>query len=327
MKNKFQKLIKNFADLRTVARARNIKKTALRIKSIDKTKFSVQAEVQGGKVIPYKLNIDLNNGGFISSIKHDCFEYQNQKKKTYQFCRHLTMLFYNLFEDDNVFACKCLERLLKKQATALEKLKTTRDDIDHFISQKIEGCLNFEHHGFTFFFDHLKLDALTRETLNQILLEAKQYPASLGGQHGGYIGGLFDHILLVTNYAYYLHHTMHGQTNLKQLLLTAIYHDFGKISYYGYKKSIPDRYVRVSRLQARDVRQEIFSKFRYKGKDPHVEEAIAVVKKFHLPIDREMERGIIFHHGSWSRYYPNDMNKVASVVHIADMMASQVLFV
>ncbi|KKL75552.1 hypothetical protein LCGC14_2053730, partial [marine sediment metagenome] len=34
---------------------------------------------------------------------------------------------------------------------------------------------------------------------------------------------------------------------------------------------------------------------------------------------------IVFHHGSWSKYQPLKMNAMASLIHVADMVASQIL--
>ncbi|MFO8018374.1 MAG: HD domain-containing protein [Promethearchaeia archaeon] len=326
MRKKFETLLKQVTDPRTLKRAQRIKKSSLNIIEINKSESIVKATIQGSKVVPYKLNLNLSNGVFSKSIEHDCSDYLHRRKKRGQFCKHLAVLFQHVFDQDNHFACTCLKQLIKQRENALLSLEDN-GDLNHFISPEIEENLHFECHGFQEFFEKVNLDKITRNKLELILTEAKQYPAALGGHHGAYQGGLFDHILLVTNYAYYLHKTMHNQTDLKRVVLTAIYHDFGKISYYGYKKSIPGRRVRISRTALRDIQRYIQLKYQYSGKDPHVESALGVVRKFNLPADREIERGIIFHHGSWSKYKPNAMNKIATVVHVADMMASQVLYI
>ncbi len=58
-------------------------------------------------------------------------------------------------------------------------------------------------------------------------------------------------------------------------------------------------------------------------------EALAVLKRNIqvLFFDDEMYQAIIFHHGQWSKYYPIDMNELATLVHRADMIASQTHFV
>ncbi|MGV9174210.1 MAG: HD domain-containing protein [Promethearchaeia archaeon] len=327
MQKKFQTLIKKFADLRTIARAKHIKKTSINVIEINKSDFIIKASIQDDKVVPYKLNLDLTYDNFSESVEHDCKVYLERIKRRQQFCKHLVRLFFYLFEQDNNFACGCLEKLLDVRSKELQWQGDQDEDINHFISSTIEKSLNFKCLGFEEFFDILDLEQIVREKLKLILLEAKQYPGALEGHHGNYRGGLFDHILLVTNYAYHLQKTLHNKADLYKVILTAIYHDFGKISYYGFLNNNSECQVPVSKMAIRNINTVLRKKYHYSGKDPHIEGAIAVVRKFNLPIDREIERGIIFHHGSWSRYTPNDMNRIGTIVHVADMMAAQVLYI
>jgi hypothetical protein len=77
------------------------------------------------------------------------------------------------------------------------------------------------------------------------------------------------------------------------------------------------------------VHEDITRKFNYEGRDYHVEEALAVLKKNSniLFFDDEMYQAIIFHHGQWSKYTPIEMNDLATLIHTADMIASQTYFV
>jgi HD superfamily phosphohydrolase YqeK len=151
----------------------------------------------------------------------------------------------------------------------------------------------------------------------------------LRGFHGGYEGGLFDHILLVTNYTYIMGKSEDFNVDIKKAVLTAIYHDFGKISYYSFKRKNITSRIAVSRKELDIVHEDISKKFNYEGRDYHVEEAVAVIKNQSplLFFDDEMYKAIIFHHGQWSKYYPIDMSELATLIHTADMIASQTHFV
>jgi hypothetical protein len=74
---------------------------------------------------------------------------------------------------------------------------------------------------------------------------------------------------------------------------------------------------------------ELMSRFNLRGKDSHVDNGIAVIHKYisdyDILFDDEMWLAIIFHHGGWAKYTPNRINALGSLLHSADMMASQVL--
>ncbi len=198
---------------------------------------------------------------------------------------------------------------------------------DHFINKELVKSLNLELKGFEFFLDLTNLKNTEKEQVREILAEMKRLPAALGGHHGDYEGGLFDHTLLVVNYTYYLCATTIDQVDTKKAILTAIYHDFGKVPYYAYKTELKDCKIETLKSEKDAAHYEIILANNYKGNDYHVCGALAVIKKYALPYDDEIVRGIVFHHGSWSRYHPYDPNKISSIVHIADMMASQIFFV
>ncbi|MFX0029023.1 MAG: HD domain-containing protein [Candidatus Hermodarchaeota archaeon] len=205
--------------------------------------------------------------------------------------------------------------------------KSISDDI--FINKDITRLVAIPLYDFNFFFDIAELDDITRNELSTILNEARLLPAALGNYHGAYPGGLYDHTLLVVNYTHYIWKSLHDQSWLKKVILTAICHDFGKIPYYGAKLSLKNTKIEVPFNGAELVRLEIGKKFGLTGKDRHVENAIAVIKKYlseyDLLFDNEMYIGLIFHHGSWSKYNPQEINELAAVIHVADMIASQIL--
>jgi len=200
---------------------------------------------------------------------------------------------------------------------------------DYFINKAIPKLVKIELKGFEFFFELVGLDETTNKELSIILSDARRLPAALGGFHGDYPGGLLDHTLLVVNYANFICSTLKDKSCIKKVILTAICHDFGKVQYYGFKLDLKDRKIKIHINDADAVRLELTSKFKVSGKDRHVENGIAVIKKYlseHTQLfDDEMYLGIIFHHGSWSKYHPQKLNELASLIHVADMISSQIL--
>jgi len=200
---------------------------------------------------------------------------------------------------------------------------------DYFINKAIPKLVKIELKGFEFFFELVGLDETTIKELSIILSDARRLPAALGGFHGDYPGGLLDHTLLVVNYANFICSTLKDKSWLKKVILTAICHDFGKVQYYGFKLDLKDRKIKIHINDADAVRLELTSKFKVSGKDRHVENGIAIIKKYlskHTQLfDDGMYQAIAFHHGSWSKYHPQKLNELASLIHVADMIASQIL--
>ena len=198
-----------------------------------------------------------------------------------------------------------------------------------FINKNIYNLVKIELNGFEFFFDLVKLDKTTREELSFILNTTRKLPAALGEFHGNYDGGLFDHILLVVNYTYYLVNSLRNASLLKRLILTAICHDFGKIPYYIYKLGLKDIRIKIEFQEMKVVRSELHTKYDITGEDGHVENAIAVIRKYigsHASLfDDDMYLAIVFHHGGWSRYRPIQINEFTALLHNADMFSSHVL--
>ena len=213
-----------------------------------------------------------------------------------------------------------------------------------FIKKDLYDLLGFQPKSFDFFLDMIKLNKEYKEQIRFILAETKTLPAALGGYHGSYEGGLYDHILLVTNFTYQIHRSAafleeytnrlrkehidisreYDNLNLQKAIQTAIYHDFGKIPYYYFKLDLLPRKIITSRVQRNDVSFEITKKFNLLGNDPHVDECIAVLKNYNLPFDDDIYQGIIFHHGTWSNYKPFTPTKLSELIHIADMISSHI---
>jgi len=327
--NDFEEIIKNLTNKNTLNRVKSISDDCVRIFRIDKENGIIEAEIQGNQLIPYKLNLNISQKNTYKVIDHDCPDYLARKKQNNKFCKHIAKFFYVLRNQDYNFAFNILKEINSKINIENQINKIDLLDLNHFVNEDLKNQLEFDYKGFDYFFDLTELDDSARECLKEILIESKKLPAALRGFHGGYTGGLFDHILLVTNYAYELSKSMDYNVDVKKAVLTAIYHDFGKISYYSFKRKNVVSKIAVDRKELDIIHEEIIRKFNYEGRHYHVEEAIAVLKrKRHILFyDDEMYQAIIFHHGQWSKYFPIDMNELATLIHKADMIASQTHFV
>ncbi len=327
--NEFIKMIEDLTNKNTRGRAQSIPDNKIKMLSIDKERTLVDAEIEGTNIKPYKININLNVGNPKSIINHDCPDYLARKKLNNKFCKHITKLITFLRKEDPPFAFSLLQEIHKKLSINYKVKLRKSTDFNHFFNEDLENQLDFKYNGFEYFFDFLELDTSGRSCLKEILTEAKKLPAALRGFHGGYEGGLFDHILLVTNYAYELSNTLEYKVDTQKAVITAIYHDFGKISYYSYKKRQYHSYVISDREELDKIHEKIQKKYKYFGRHYHVEEALAVLKRNENKLfnDDEISKAIIFHHGKWSKYYPIDMTELASLIHKADMIASQTHYV
>jgi hypothetical protein len=217
----------------------------------------------------------------------------------------------------------------KKDSSLMQFIGKTETRKQLFINKDIAPAITFELNGFDFFYDIVGLDDTTKREIDTILSDMKRLPAALGGYHGDYIGGLYDHTLLVVNYVYFLCGSLHDKSMEKNAIIAAITHDFGKVDYYGYKLDLENRKIRLDFNDVNDVRSQLTSRFNVSGKDKHVENCIAIIKKYltnyDALFDDEMYLAIMFHHGSWSQYRPHKPNTMASLLHVADMVASQIL--
>ena len=194
-----------------------------------------------------------------------------------------------------------------------------------FLKKGLEKELKFEPKGLEFFLDLQDMEEHHKNTIRMILRQAKLLPSGLREFHGNYTGGLYDHILLVTNYAHHIYeNSIIKNLDHAKVVLTSLYHDFGKISYYGLKRKLPNAKVKTKLRDKKRAHQKNTSSFNLKGKDNHVDDCICVLDVYKLPYDEEMHRAIIFHHGSYSYYEPYVPNRLATLVHTADMIAVRI---
>ncbi len=212
-----------------------------------------------------------------------------------------------------------------------------------FIKEDLIDLLNFKPMSFEFFLKQINIGDASKEQIREILAEAKRIPAALRGYHGGYEGGLYDHVLLVTNLVFQIRKNAdflkkyvnwsrekhvaisenYNEIDLPKAIQTAIYHDFGKVPYYTFRLDLKNRKIYTNRVQKQEASLEITEKFNFVGYDSHVDECIAVLKRYKLPFDDEILQAIIFHHGKWSKYKPFEPTKLSELIHVADMIASR----
>jgi HD superfamily phosphohydrolase YqeK len=327
----FENLIKLFVDPQTLSRSKSISDKRIKILQINKEKGIFKAEIQGNELIPYKLDIDINGTSesrFLNIISHNCPDFMARKGINNKFCKHITKIFYLLHNQDAEFAYDLLKRLNVSITNTYLKSEADNSDLDCFINRDIEIKLTFEYKGLNFFLDEISLEKTTREQIIMILRETKKFTASSRGFHGCYKGGLYDHILLTTNYIYQLYKTIVDKGDMRRALLAGICHDFGKIPHYNLRKNLADCKINMTQVELDDIHREIVEKFHYQGRDYHVEGAIAIIKKYvenyTEVLDQEVYKAIIFHHGGWSKYTPKRMSRLATMIHVADMIASHI---
>ena len=194
-----------------------------------------------------------------------------------------------------------------------------------FLNKGATKEIKFECNNFDFFLDIVSLEKEERSLIQMVLKQSKSLPAALRGHHGTYQGGLYDHTLLVTNLAHRIYEdSLNKNLDLKKIVLTSIYHDFGKVSYYGLKKKITNRKVSVRSIDRKEANNKNISTFKLLGADNHVDECVAVLDKYKLPYDEEIHRAILFHHGCFSLYEPFVPNRLATMVYTADIIAAKI---
>ncbi len=211
-----------------------------------------------------------------------------------------------------------------------------------FCNKEIQNKLPFKCHSIEFFLNLLNTEEEAMKNIEIMLKESKKLPAALGGYHGDYRGGLFDHILLVSNISYVLYKNPnlfseyrdfldqynipysdnYSDLDLKRVVKSCILHDMGKVSYYSYRKQFQVRKIYSSNYEKDAINHEIKEIFGFDGKDLHVDETLAVLKRYGVSIDKDIYQAIIFHHGRWAKYKPFKPNKLGEFLHISDMIAS-----
>ncbi|MBD3197335.1 MAG: hypothetical protein GF317_19930 [Candidatus Lokiarchaeota archaeon] len=325
----FNSLIQMFSDKTTIKRSRSISDNLVRVSKIDQNKKIIKAQIQGSEVLPYHIEINLNKNTFSRIIQHDCPDFNMRKRQINRFCKHITKLFFLIEKTEKDFSITILKELSKKVDVLPSEKDILKSDFRGFLNKSILKKLNFEPKGFEFFFDYIGLDEASIDCLKEILEVTKMLPAATGGYHGSYMGGLYDHTLLTTNYAFLIAKSIKDTVNIKNAVLASIIHDFGKIPYYAVKKRIKNCYIRVEKKEFIIAKQEIGKRLNCSGKDAHIEGAVMVLKKYapSVKINDEILSGLVFHHGGWAKYHPNNMNDIATILHSADMIASRVFII
>ena len=73
--NDFEDTIRNLTNNSTLNRANLISDDCIRIIEMNKEIGIIKAEIQGNKVIPYKLNLNISQENLYDVIYHDCPDY------------------------------------------------------------------------------------------------------------------------------------------------------------------------------------------------------------------------------------------------------------
>ncbi len=166
--------------------------------------------------------------------------------------------------------------------------------------------------------DLINLEESERQTLEYLFNIMRKLPASITGYHGAYDGGLYDHVLLVANFSLKLTEIIGAKIPTDNVLKAALYHDFGKVISYCPKRDIEFKFP-ITRFDLTKINFYVKFKFTLRGYDTHIDQCLALIQKARLKINKEIELGIIFHHGGWSRYRPHKTKGLPALLHSADM--------
>ena len=148
------------------------------------------------------------------------------------------------------------------------------------MKEDLIDLFKFKPMNFEFFLNQINIGDVSKKQIRNILAETKRIPAALGPYHGTYEGGLYDHILLVTNFVFQIRENAdilniyvdrlreehvnlsenYNEIDLPKALQTAIYHDFGKVSKYGFKLNLQSRKIYTNKVQRQAVSLEINEK-------------------------------------------------------------------
>lgn len=195
-----------------------------------------------------------------------------------------------------------------------------------FVKEDLIKNLTINIKNFNQFLDTIFLEQYERQIFEYLFDIMKRLPASIKDYHGAYNGGLYDHVLLVTNFSLKLTEMINSNIPIENILKASLYHDFGKIVSYCPKRGLELKYS-ITKKDLTQMNLYLKAKFALRGYDEHIDQCLALIQKARLNINREIELGIIFHHGGWSRYKPHKTKGLPALLHGADMLASQVLSV
>jgi hypothetical protein len=196
-----------------------------------------------------------------------------------------------------------------------------------FVNEDLNDLFKNELKDLDFFINLINVDDSEAERIYYLFQTMKYLPASIRKFHGFYIGGLHDHVMIVTNIAYQNYHNLNckavKETNL---IKAAMYHDLGKIDLYATKKKWATDFKYHSEPKDLGMARFCIQKdFKVKGKDNHVERCFTVMKNAKLSVNPEVEKAITFHHGGWSLYFPKKSCPISAILHAADMIAAKYL--
>lgn len=169
-----------------------------------------------------------------------------------------------------------------------------------------------------------------RYKITQLFVLMRELPASKAGYHGGYPGGLFDHCVLVANWAKYLALALEKYSEA-QLVKLALLHDFGK--FYQYKNllspgfGVVEQYF-VEHTPLYEVENWLATRHHLSGTSVHVAAGLWIIFNLGISLTPEEVLAIVFHHGGWSHLQLPDGDRstpLAAILHTADLQCARVL--
>jgi len=196
---------------------------------------------------------------------------------------------------------------------------------DMFVNEDLHNKFSIKLKTLDELLEFTNISIAQKVTIQYLFDTMKKLPASVRGYHGGYKGGLYDHVILVTNFVY-LNYVIivDPDFTLEEAILSALYHDIQKIISYAPKRNVEFNF-KIGYYEEEAERYRIHEKYSVSGRDKHVEGCLALITKVKLKMTDNIEKAIIWHHGGWSYFKPHRTNKLSALLHGADMIASQTL--
>ena len=202
-----------------------------------------------------------------------------------------------------------------------EKIHSKNVFIDDDLNENVNGML----YSLDELMEMANLTIYETIVIKYLFNVAKNLPASVRGYHGDYSGGLYDHVLLVTNIALDLFKRLKKPEFTKEeVIKSALYHDFEKLIRYAPKRKVQFNF-KLKHNEGESIRYYLNDTYFLKGYDKHVEGSLALLKKLKIRTTENIEKAIIWHHGGWSYYKPHRTCGISALLHGADMLASQTL--
>ena len=175
------------------------------------------------------------------------------------------------------------------------------------------------------------------EKIKKLLDMMKFVPASTN-YHGSYVGGLYDHTILVF-YFCYKNYEIVGVDKFSKtdVCVVALLHDLEKL--WSRRDRVPNNkkfeefymYRDDEKKSNREILKRIskYKNKKFQGKSFHIDKTYSLIRNMDIELTDQQLFGLVFHHGGWSRYrgynnYP-ESDEISAYLHSFDMIVSQTL--